>query len=296
MESIEEFYQRKISWIPENLRKEIGHFNLFKVVPVSAGDVKSVPYKRRDFFKITLVIGNNKIFYADKVIEVQKQALVFSNPYIPYKWDNLEKIESGFFCIFNQHFFYQFGELNQYSVFQPKGEHVFELSDEQVIQVQAIYARMFEEFLSDYIHKYDVLRNQVFELLHFAMKMQASSNLGKLQINASQRISTMFLELLERQFPIDENHPRMQLRSASEFALQLNIHVNHLNRALKETARKTTSQIIAERVLQEAKILLKHSQWNIAEIAFALGFTEATHFNNFFKKHLALSPLQFRKS
>ncbi|TRX38350.1 helix-turn-helix domain-containing protein [Flavobacterium restrictum] len=41
--------------------------------------------------------------------------------------------------------------------------------------------------------------------------------------------------------------------------------------------------------------ILKHSSWAVAEIAFGLGFTETTHFNNFFKKHIGCSPLQFRK-
>lgn len=294
IETIEEFYARKVSWIPDNLRNEIGHFNVFKIESHLGGNPRPVPYKRRDYFKITLVVGNNKILYADKVIEVRKQALVFSNPHIPYQWESLEKIESGFFCIFNQHFFYQYGDLNQYSVFQPHGDHLFELTDEQVSHTKGIYERMFEEIQSDYVHKYDVLRSLVFELLHFAMKMQPSSKLDRQPVNASQRISTLFMELLERQFPIEENHPQVSLRSASDFAGQLNIHINHLNRAVKETTQKTTSQIIAERILQEAKILLKHSHWNVAEIAYALGFTEATHFNNFFKKHVQLSPLKFR--
>ncbi|MCB0569648.1 MAG: AraC family transcriptional regulator [Phaeodactylibacter sp.] len=158
------------------------------------------------------------------------------------------------------------------------------------------YGPEFEEINSDYIHKYDVLRNLVFELLHFAMKMQPSMMFDKQEINASQRISTLFMELLERQFPIEENHPSIQLRSASEYAHQLNIHVNHLNRAVKETIGKTTSKIIAERILQEAKILLKHSSWNVSEIAYALGFSEAAHFNNFFKKHVQTSPSAFRSA
>lgn len=88
----------------------------------------------------------------------------------------------------------------------------------------------------------------------------------------------------------------MELRSASDFARQLNIHVNHLNKAVKDTMQKTTSQLIAERVLQESKILLKHSNWNVGEIAYALGFTEVTHFNNFFKKHVEESPTKYRKA
>jgi len=294
MESLEDFYRRKFGWMPDNFRKEIGHFNIFKLEPLVPGKPTSIPYKRRDFYKVMLVIGNSKVHFADRVVEVQQQALSFSNPLIPYKWEHLDNIRSGVYCIFNQQFFHQYGDLDQYSVFQPQGEHIFELSDEQVDKVAAIYKRIFEEFDSDYIHKYDAIRNQIFELLHFAMKMQPSATFDKQKINASQRISTLFMELLERQFPIEENHPKVKLRSASDFASQLNVHVNHLNRAIKETTGKTTSQLISDRLLQEAKILLKHSQWNISEIAYALGFSEATHFSNFFKKHTGFSPSKFR--
>ena len=294
MESLEEFYQRKFDWIPDNIKNEIGHFNVFQHEPVGPGKVRLLPYTRRDFYKVMLVIGDVKMNYADKVITVKKQALFFSNPQIPYSCENLERIKTGFYCIFNQQFFHRFGDLNQYSVFQPTGEHVFELSDEQAKVVSAVYQKMFEEIGSEYVHKYDMLRNLVFDLLHFATKMQPSSTLAQQPMNASQRIATLFLELLERQFPIDENHPKVSIRSASNFASQLNIHVNHLNRAVKAITDKTTTQIIGERILQESKIMLRHSTWNVSEIAEALGFTEVTHFNNFFKKHVGQSPLKFR--
>lgn len=294
IETIEEFYKRKFDWMPDNLKNEIGHFNVFDLEPFVGDKAQPVPYKRRDFYKIMLVKGNSQVHYADKVVEVKKQALSFSNPHIPYKWEHLDNIRSGSFCIFNQHFFHQYGNLNQYSVFQPNGTHIFELSDEQVEILTAVYKRMFEEINSDYVHKYDVLRNLIFELLHFAMKIQPTSNFDRQQTIASKRISVLFLELLERQFPVDDAHQRINFRSASDFANQLAVHVNHLNRAVKETSQKTTTQIIAERFLQESKILLKHSNWSVAEIAYALGFTEVTHFNNFFKKHVQLSPLKFR--
>lgn len=295
IESLEEFYKRKFDWMPDNIKNEIGHFNVFNHEPMEAGKTKPITYKRRDFYKVMLVVGDIDLLYADKVISIKKQALFFSNPQIPYKCEHLERIKSGSFCIFNQHFFHQFGNLSQYSVFQPTGNHVFDLTDEQVIEISAIYKKMFEEINSDYLHKYDVLRNLVFELLHFVMKMQPATNFNQQPMNASQRISTLFMELLERQFPIDENHPSVNLRTASDFANQLNVHVNHLNRAIKETTEKTTTQIIAERILQESKILLKYSNWNVAEIAYALGFTEVPHFNNFFKKQTEITPSKFRQ-
>ena len=58
--------------------------------------------------------------------------------------------------------------------------HVFDLSDEQVEKVTALYQRMFEEINSDYTYKYDLLGTIVFEFLHFAMKMQPSENFENL--------------------------------------------------------------------------------------------------------------------
>ena len=293
IETIEEFYIKKFDAVPDNLRNEIGHFNVFTIDPFVGSNAKPVTYSRRGYFKIMLVNGNYRMHYADGAVDIKKQALVFSNPQIPYSCEFNDRINGGFFCVFTPAFFHQFGDLEQYAVFQPGGTHAFELTEEQVVKIAGIYKSMFDEIASDYQHKYDLLRNLVFELLHFAMKLP-SVKFEKQPINASQRISTLFLELLERQFPIDDNHPALGLRTASGFAAQLNVHVNHLNRAVKENTDKTTSQIIADRIVRESKILLKHSKWNVSEIAFALGFKEVTHFNNFFKKHTQLSPLKFR--
>jgi len=293
-ESLEEFYQRKLNHVPDNFRNEIGHFNLFHLEPLVEGKPTVIPYKRRDFYKIMLVKGGSKVNYADKIYEVKNQALSFSNPMIPYKWEHLDKIREGVYCIFSNDFFHQFGQFQQYEVFQPHGVHIFELTDDQAQQVKEIYTKIEIEFNSEYKYKYDLIRNLVFELIHFGLKLQPATIIEKQNINASQRIANLFSELLERQFPIEESHTHVQLRTASDFANQLNVHVNHLNRAVKETIQKTTSQLISERILQEAKVLLKHSSWNVGEIAYSLGFAEMTHFNNFFKKHMQTSPLKFR--
>jgi len=293
-ESLAEFYRRKFDMIPENFRKEIGHFNIFRLEPYVEGKPTKIPYRRRDFYKVMLVKGNSKVHYADRVVEVKKQALSFSNPQIPYKWEHLDRIREGIYCVFDTHFFNQFGQFQHYEVFQPKGNHIFELNDAQADEIGRIYERMVREFASDYKYKFDLIRNLIFELLHFALKLQPSLQVEDTRKNASQRISALFMDLLERQFPIDDTHQMVKLRSASEFADQLNVHVNHLNRAIKATTRKTTTQHISGRILQESKSLLTNTDWNVSEIAYALGFNEATHFNNFFKKHLDTSPSQFR--
>ena len=294
-ETLEEFYSRRFQWIPESLKNDLGHFNMFRIEPPAEGKPASVPYRRRDFYKVMLIRGASSVHYADRVYEVKRCALSFSNPLVPYKWDHNQSHNTGVYAVFNPHFFVNFGQIQTYEVFKPNGTHIFELNEEEEKEVEEIFGKMQAEFDSEYKYKYDRLRNLVFELIHFGMKLQPAEVKQGQKGSASLRIASIFLELLERQFPIDETHSTIQLRTASDFADQLNVHVNHLNRAMKEMTGKTTTVLIAERLMQEAKVLLAQSKWNVSEIAYSLGFTEVTHFNNFFKKHLGLNPTQFRK-
>lgn len=296
VESLREFYERKFNWIPENLSKDWGHFNVFKLDPYIGSGAKPVPYRRRDFYKITLVKGSGTIYYANKIVKVKENAIVFSNPLVPYKWDSTENLSTGYFCIFNNDFFLHYGNFSNYSLYQPTGAPVIELSDVGYQQFQQIFERMLEEINSEYIHKYDMLRNLALEMMHTALKLEPANSTRYSPGNANQKISMLFLELLERQFPIEGAHNKIKLKSPSDFANQLAVHVNHLNRAVKETTDKTTSQIIADRISQEAKSILSHGEWSIAEMADALGFNEISYFNLFFKKHVGISPVKYRNT
>jgi AraC family transcriptional activator of pobA len=152
---------------------------------------------------------------------------------------------------------------------------------------------MAREIGSNYRFKYDLMRTLVLELIHYGQQLQPIAALGHVQI-ASERISALFLELVERQFPINSSQQRLMLRSANDYANQLAVHVNHLNKVLKEITGHTTTQIINQRIAREAKIMLKHTDWSIQEIAYVLGFDDAAQFSNFFKKQSLLSPSAFR--
>ncbi|MDJ1485338.1 helix-turn-helix transcriptional regulator [Cytophagaceae bacterium YF14B1] len=293
-QTLEDFYEEKFNWVPDTLRKDIGHFNVFRIEDVISKKVSLLPFSRRDYFKVSLIIGRRKIHYADQSIEIKKQALLFSSPQIPYSMEILDDQQTGYISVFTSAFFHHFGNPQGYKVFQPDGNHIFELSDEECAKACAIYEKMQDELVAEYLEKYDALRVLVFGLLLSTMKMHSPPKIKKTGPNAAQRIALLFLELLERQFPIDNPNQRVALHTPADFAGQMSVHVNHLNKALRETTEKTTSDIIAERILQEAKILLKGTHWNVSEIAYTLGFNEATHFNNFFKKHLQISPTQFR--
>lgn len=296
--SLEEFYKETGALVPENINKEIGHFNVFSVDEVMAKfrETKEMPYNRRAYYKISLILGRNRAEYADKTIDIEKRALLFATPRIPYNYLPLDEKQSGHFCIFTSEFLVQNKSgvvLDELPIFRPGGYPIFELAKEDANELAGIFLKMQRELSSDYTYKYDLIRNYVLQLIHFGQKLQPASNLYSTH-NASTRISSLFVELLERQFPIESPQQRLVLRSANDFAERLSVHVNHLNKVLKENTGKTTTDLISTRIAQEAKILLKQTNWNISEIAYSLGFEEVAHFSNFFKKQTKLTPLSFR--
>jgi len=296
--SVDEFYKEVSQLIPQEISKEIGHFNVFSIADLakkSAGKM-AMPYNRRAYYKISLIIGKNRAEYADKVIEIEKSALLFATPKIPYHYLPLDGEQSGQFCIFTPEFLTQSKSgviLDELPIFKANGYPVFQLSDEETVEIGFIMAKMHKELSSDYAFKYDLLRNYVMELIHYGQKLQPATALYPTH-NASARVSSLFLELLERQFPIESMDQQLRLRTAKDYADTLSVHVNHLNKVLKENTGHTTTDLISERVVREAKIILKQTNWNISEIANCLGFEQVAHFSNFFKKQTEVSPMAFR--
>lgn len=285
-------------FLDDQSTSEIGHFNVFNIADMYCnGKHKSaMPYNRRTYYKISLINGRNRVEYADKLLDIEDHAVLFATPKIPYRYIPIDSNQAGHFCVFTPDFMPKSKtgfELDKLPIFSPQSDFVFEISPQQYDDINLIFNKMHSEIKSDYAFKYDLLRNYVLELIHYGQKLrpvQASQT----HINASTRIFSLFIELLERQFPIENTTQVLQLKTAKDFADTLKVHVNHLNKVLKETTGKTTTEIIASRVNQEAKILLKQTTWNISEIAYSLGFEEVAHFSNFFKKHTKVSPLTFR--
>ena len=274
-------------------RTDVKQFNVFETETFC---VKPMPYNRRDFYKISLVTSTAMLFYADKGIKIDRPALLFTNPLIPYSWEPVSA-PSGYFCLFTEEFLTtgnRTESLQDSPLYRIGSNPVFFLNDEQVIFISGLFKKMMTEIDTGYLYKYELLRNYVHLLIHEALKLQPNTTWFK-QHNASERIASLFLELLDRQFPIDSPQASLRLKSANDFALHLSVHVNHLNSSVRKTTGRTTTTHITEKVVQEAKALLLHTDWSVSEIAYSLGFEYPTYFNNFFKKQTGHTPLSLRK-
>ncbi len=266
--TIDQFYQdisvgmeNMESLLPQEYIKQIGHFNVFNIADLREKHKSNppMPYNRRAYYKISLVIGKNKVEYADKVINIENQGLLFATPKIPYHYVPQDNDQTGYFCVFTDEFLMKNKSnfsLDNLPIFRADGYPVFQISKEDVEEISLIFKKMYKEMSSDYAFKYDLLRNYVLELIHYGQKLQPATALHPTH-NASARVSSLFLELLERQFPIESPQQKLNLRTARDYADRLAVHVNHLNKVLKENTGKTTTNIISERIIKEAKILLK---------------------------------------
>lgn len=283
--------QRSVSEFNSKLR--LKGFNVFEIE--SDGAVTRV-YSRKDFYKICLTTGHSKIHYSDRSFETEETVLFFGNPHIPYSWETLSRSYVGYTCLFSDEFFMgsdRTESLQQSPLFKLGGTPILEISEEQRQFLNILFKKMIQEQTSDYSFKDEMMRNYINLIIHEALKLQPSENYNH-QKNAANRITAVFMELLERQFPVESADNPLQLKTAQDYAVVLNMHVNYLNRAVKQVTGKSTTTHITERVSNEAKALLQHTDWNISEIAYALGFEYTTYFNNFFKRMTGTNPKALR--
>lgn len=275
-----------------NTELKLKGFNVFKIE--SDGAATRI-YSRKDFYKICITTGKSIIHYADKSFEQDGTVLFFGNPHIPYSWETISTSYVGYTCLFSEEFLKsdRSESLQHSPLFKIGGTPIFKITAQQREFLGTLFQKMIEEQKTSYVYKDDLIRNYINLIIHEALKLQPSENFDQHR-NASSRITAVFLELLERQFPIEDTEKPLQLKTAQDYAKHMNIHANYLNRAVKEVTGKPTTVHIAERIISEAKALLQHTDWNIADIAYALGFEYPTYFNNFFKKITGTNPKSLR--
>jgi AraC family transcriptional activator of pobA len=267
-------------------------FKVYKTDSNSAGH----SYSRKDFYKINITFGNFIFHYADRSFETDDIFLFFANPRIPYSCDAISEVHNGYTCLFTEDFLKltdRSESLQQSPLFKIGGNPIFNLNAAHADTFTKLFEKMIQEQNTEYTYKDELIRNYISLFVHEALKIQPSENNFKYN-NASARITSVFLELLERQFPIESADRPLELKTAQDYAQYLSMHINYLNSAVKEMTGKSTTTHIAERITGEAKSLLKHTDWNISEIAYALGFEYPTYFNNFFKKRTGAVPKSIR--
>jgi len=297
-ESLRQFYERTNQEIPSDLANGHigGHFN----VRFTRAVVRKAPFSRRDFYKICLNDGKNpesKLFYNGQEISIDGPCLILTNPSVPCAVEINSEDSLRYSCIFNSRFIDGILRTDiQYSspLFNPNLPPVIKVTEEQKDKIATYFDEMKSLLVTEYAFKWEMIRNLVLLLIHEGIRLQASQSSEPWILN--DRVMNRFFQLLNQQFPVDSPEHALKSMTPVWFAEQLHVHVNHLNSVVKKHTGKTTSTIIQERIVAEAKTLLRNTDWNISEIAYALGFEYPSYFNKYFKQITSQTPLHFRTS
>ncbi len=145
--------------------------------------------------------------------------------------------------------------------------------------------RMLQEYRSNGLQHVELLQAYCIAMLCEAK--EASRPALYEGEHAAVQITRRFRELLV-------SHIKT-LHQVTDYAALLAISPNHLNKAVKKTSGKTTTQWIDEAIVIEAKVLLGQTELSISEIALELNFEDQSYFARLFKKYEQVSPTDYRK-
>ncbi|CAC9974090.1 AraC family transcriptional regulator [Flavobacterium sp. WLB] len=272
----------------------------FLVAAIGENKCTLESYNRRDFYKISLVTTGwppCQLYYGNlSPIEVDKPALVLLNPLVPHSWVVPEReIETeGYFCVFDDKFINSSAQLNGLAsqLFNEQSSPVYFPDNEELEFLSVLFKRIRADSDIQYDDKDNLFRSHLNLIFHEALKMRNTKDRAD---KGTSRIVASFFGLLRKQFPVDLPLQTIKLKTASDFASCLSVHVNHLNTAVRKATGKSTTAHINELLFAEAKSLLSYTNYSVAEITFGLGFEYQSYFTRFFKKYAGTTPSDFRK-
>ncbi|WP_111309809.1 helix-turn-helix domain-containing protein [Confluentibacter sediminis] len=165
---------------------------------------------------------------------------------------------------------------------------VLELTPEKLSELNVKFHEAYTEYLQNNLLRelklVNLLNNIYIEL----------TRAYTVDINLEKLYSPSYSNILENLETLINMHFHKE-KLPKFYADKLSITTKHLNRVVKKTINKTTSQLISERIMLEAKRLIVHSHDNLANIAYTLEFSDYPYFSKFFKSKTGMTPLDFRK-
>jgi len=294
-ETIKDYYETTCRSLPLDLQRGSGltrHFNVF----LRNNCFKTLPFVRRDYYKICLCKGNAILFTEKGEVEVNSPTLFFSSPLLKFGWRNVSEEPKGYVCVFNEVFVTPGirAELKRlHHIFEKDVYPLVPLTEAQYEQLERYFSTMASEYRDCFEFKDEMIKHLLKVILLTGMKIRKALAPVKLGERKDYQVGR-FLDLLDSQFPIDSPRSTVHLRTPADFANALNIHINHLNHLIKTNTGKTTGQLIAEKKIAEALSLLKNTDWTIQEISTSLGFEYPQYFNLFFRRQTGKSPKAYR--
>ena len=215
-------------------------------------------------------------------------------------------------------------DFNQYAIapgtiifISPGQIHSFDTKHDQEGYVLKVCAELFDDFVSlscvtvqdkdsaalemligamqEELKKEDSLGHR--EALHALVKLfviMVRRSYAEINPSAPNPHKVSYKAFLNFRKLIEENYCR--LHTVKDYASLLNVSSKTLTLYVNECSKYSPLELINNRIILEAKRLLRYSVLSVKEIAFRLGFVDPSYFAKFFKRLVKQSPADYRES
>lgn len=151
-------------------------------------------------------------------------------------------------------------------------------------------SHILNKFISDKETTVDssIIHSYVYALTGLFARSFIATQQSNINTNSHKyQLIYSFRNLIKQQFK--------EIKQVKDYASQLNITPLYLNEVSKEITGFIASYWIQKEILLEAQRLLFHTDLDVKEIAFVLGYDDYTYFSRFFKKNTGTTASLFRK-
>lgn len=270
-------------------RTDIADFFIFRFDELPNDKALHMPPYQKDFYQISLILhpGNALAEIDEQSNDDLENTLYFLSPEHIFSWQR-NRLTSGFVVYFKMGFlnFFNGDFKNEFSFFELSQQNFLKLEGGQIAELTNDFEKLYREFYTPNAYRTQILQSFLLSLLFKYKNLQEAIGLKIQPRSKKQELVFRFQNLVA--------NCHITHKKVKAYADRLHVTANTLNQSVKEILGKTAKEIITEKIVREAKRQLRYSTNDIAEIAFALGFEEPTHFIRFFKQHTNTTPKAYR--
>ncbi len=245
------------------------------------------PHRHNSYVLVFFTKGSGTHEIDFDVFTIQPGSMFFLQPGQMHHWNLSDDVE-GFVIFYSQEMYnLYFGQKTIddypfYSSVDNKPEMFFDATESKLIL--PYFESLILETQTNLLLKQDKIMN-LLDIIHIEIARKYSETHLHEAHSYNVKIKTFEL-VLEHNFKKE--------KAPSFYASQLAITLKHLNRICNEMLQKTTTEVITDRIILEAKRMLMDKKFTVNEIATELGFDDYSYFTRLFKKHTRMTPTDFR--
>lgn len=250
------------------------------------------PHKHNSYLTILFTKGNGTHEIDFNIFDVILGSMFLISPGQTHHWNLSEDIE-GYIFTHTKDFYdlhYSHNSILKFPFFQSVQNLPYLLLDEIEIKSTTLF---FEQLMNEYRQKKIFSHQRIISYIDIMY-----IDLSRIYLNNhSEEIITFnsYSQRFQELEGLIEKHYLVE-KSPSEYAKMMRITPKHLNRIIKSVIGKTTSDVIIERIILEAKRKMLHTSQSFSEIALSLGYDDYPYFSRLFKNKTKISPSDFLKN